>query len=90
MTISLGMFADLTNDWRVHVVEADVHHAGIFYVGSYPYDQDGRPLHPDAPRIGETWDGSAPGARQISQRQKLHDRVATPFHYEPVFERMHA
>ena len=90
MTIAPGMFADLVNDWRVFVVETDVHHAGVLYVGSYPYDENGRPLHPEAPHIAGTWDGTSPGTRQISERQRRHDRLTAAFHHEPVYQRLHA
>ena len=85
-----GVFADVADDWRVFVVEADARYTGVLYIGSYPYDATGNALHPDAPAIAGTWDGKVPGARQISERQKRFDGLIPTFHFEPIFERLHA
>jgi len=90
VTLTKGMFADLDGDWRVYVVEADVHHPGVFYIGSFPYDETGSPLHPECPAIARTWDGKEPGARQISERQKRVAHYAPAVHFEPVIARQFA
>lgn len=88
--LSQGMFADLANDWRVYIIEADAHHAGVLYVGPYPYDEDGTPLHPQCPEIAATWVGKAPGARQVSVRQKRIEQFTADCHFEPVLQRRFA
>jgi hypothetical protein len=85
-----GMFADVADDWRVFVIEADARHGGVVYVGSFPYDTTGLPLHPDAPAIVGCWDGKSPGARQISERQKRFDGLIPVVHFEPVFQQQYA
>jgi hypothetical protein len=89
-TLAHGMFADVADDYRVHVVEADPRNAGVFYVGSYPYDQAGRPLHPDASKIETVWDRALPGARQISERQKRLAQFVTHAIFEPHSNLLHA
>jgi len=86
MVLAAGLFADVADDWRVFVVEADARYVGVFYVGSYPYDSSGTPLHPEAPAIAGCWDGHLPGARQISERQKRFDGLIPTVHIEPLFE----
>ena len=88
--LSPGKFADLSGDWRVHVVQSDPRHAGVFYIGSYPYDVEGNPLHPEAPEILSVWDAGATGARQISERQKRIAHLTTTTVVEPVFALRHA
>lgn len=88
--LSTGLFADVANNWLIHVVEADPRNHGVFYLGAYPYGQDGTPLHPDAPVIVAVWDSSAPGARQISERQKRFTHYTTTTLFEPVYELRHA
>ena len=88
--LSAGLFADVANNWLIHVVEADPRSHGVFYLGAYPYGQDGTPLHPDAPAIVAVWDGSQPGARQISERQKRFAHFTSTTLFEPVYERLHA
>lgn len=88
--LSTGLFADVANNWLIHVVEADPRNDGVFYLGAYPYGQDGTPLHPDAPVIVAVWDSSAPGARQISERQKRFTHYTTTTLFEPVYELRHA
>ena len=90
MTLVPGMFADHANDWRVFVVEADARYAGVLYVGSYPYDVKGTPLHPDAPAIAGCWNSKLPGARQISERQKRFDGLIPTIHFEPMFQQQYA
>ncbi len=85
-----GLFADVAGDWLIHVVEADARHAGVFYIGKYPYDVEGHALHPDAPAVAALWDHTAPGARQISQRQKRVAQFITAAIFEPVFGLLHA
>ncbi|WP_155847874.1 hypothetical protein [Asticcacaulis benevestitus] len=88
--LSAGLFADVANNWLILVVEADPRNAGVFYLGAYPYAQDGTPLHPDAPAVLTVWDRSAPGARQISERQKRFAHYTTTTLFEPVYELRHA
>ncbi len=88
--LSAGLFADVANDWLVHVVEADLRNANVFYVGSYPYDEEAHPLHPDAPSISGVWDGTAPGARQISERQKRYAQYTSITLVEPIYQMLHA
>lgn len=89
-TLCQGLFADVAGDWLIHVVEADMRNAGIFYIGSYPYDAEARPLHPNAPVVTNVWDHTAPGARQVSQRQKRIAQFVTMIIFEPVFGLLHA
>lgn len=90
LTLTHGLFADVANDYRVHVVETDPRNTGVFYIGSYPYDQAGRPLHPEAPKIETLWDGTLPGARQISERQKRLAQFVTNAILEPHFNLLQA
>ncbi len=85
-----GLFADVAGDWLIHVVEADPRHAGVFYIGNYPYDAEARPLHPDAPAVANVWDHTTPGAREVSQRQKRIAQFVTTAIFEPVFGLLHA
>jgi hypothetical protein len=89
-TLKDGLYVDLVGDWRVHVVEADLQRTGVMYVGGYPYDGDGAPLHPDAPAIAEVWDSHTPGARQISDRQKRLAGFTPMTHFEPTLGRLYA
>ena len=89
-TLCQGLFADVVGDWFIHVIEPDVRHAGVFYIGAYPYDAEGRPLHPEAPAIASVWDHTFPGARQVSQRQKRIAQFVTTAIFEPVFGLLHA
>jgi hypothetical protein len=85
-----GLFADVAGEWRILVVETDPYRAGVFYLGSYPYDADGHRLHPDTPALLNVWDKSEPGARQISERQKRIAHFMTTAIFEPAFGRFHA
>jgi len=88
--LSPGLFAEVAVDWRILVVETDPRHAGVFYLGSYPYDADGYPLHPQAPDILSVWDPREVGARQISERQMRIANITVTTLIEPVFEKQHA
>ncbi|MFT4077499.1 MAG: hypothetical protein QM647_18375 [Asticcacaulis sp.] len=85
-----GLFADVDGDWRILVIDADPRRDGVFYLGSYPYDPEGRPLHPQAPAILNVWNPASPGARQISDRQKRFANVTVTTLVEPVYEKRHA
>lgn len=89
-TLCQGLFADVADDWFIHVVEADMRNAGVFYIGSYPYDAEGRPLHPNAPTVINVWHHTTPGARQVSQRQKRIAQFVTTVIFEPFFGLLHA
>ena len=88
--LSAGLFADVANNWLIYVVEADPRSSSVFYLGAYPYGQDGTPLHPDAPAILAVWDRSQPSARQMSERQKRFAHYTSTTLFEPVYERLHA
>jgi hypothetical protein len=85
-----GLFADVDGDWRILVIEADPHRDGVFYLGSYPYDAEGHPLHPQAPTILNVWDPASSGARQISERQKRLANVTVTTLVEPLAVKRHA
>jgi hypothetical protein len=88
--LKAGLYATVIDDWRAQVIEADIRHPDVFYIGRYPYDEHGDTLHPDAPVIAEVWDRRSPGARQISEREKrfAHFMVATLI--EPAYAVRHA
>jgi hypothetical protein len=88
--LSAGLYAGVADDWRVLVVEADTRHPGVFYVGRYPYDEQGDALHPDAPLISAVWDRHSPGARQISEREKRFAHFMVTTLVEPAFAVRHA
>lgn len=90
ISLQCGLFAEVTDDWRILVVESDPRHVGVYYLGSYPYDADGHPLHSEAPAVLNVWDQTTPGARQISDRQKRIAHFTSSVIFEADLVRLHA